>query len=45
VFLEVKKEAVVRRGQLRVFQNFAMKICQVLVRNGRLVRRKIQESF
>jgi hypothetical protein len=53
LYKEVRKEVVVRRGQIRlagrVFQNFKVKICQFLVRNGRLVRNSIvlkkQDSF
>jgi hypothetical protein len=45
LYEEVRKEVVVRRGQIRwegwVFQNFKVKICQFLVRNGRLVSSSI----
>jgi hypothetical protein len=41
VFLEIRKEVVVSRGKIkwvgRMCQNLKVKICQFLVRNGRLV--------
>jgi hypothetical protein len=53
VFLVVRKEIVVQRGQIRwvhqVFQNIRVKICQLVVRSGRFVRSSIvlkeEDSF